>query len=85
MVTTLVEMYLTLGNQIYILVAAQGDSTLLVPNSFKEQDVVRLCIGLGQEHPEGVLKLSDTVTVLAFQCNTNIMAVMCYLTAAKVW
>ena len=65
--------------------ATQGDGTLLGPNSFKEQDVVKLWIGLGQEHPDGLLQLSDTEVVQAFQSDTNVMAVMCHLTAAKVW
>ena len=47
--------------------------------------MVKLCIGLGQEHPEGVLQPSDTEVVLTFQCDTDIMAVMCSLTAAMVW
>ena len=90
-VTTLVEMDLTLGddidirNQICILVTTQGDSTPLGPSSFKEEDVVRLCIKLGQKHPEGVLQLLDTDVLLAFQHNTNMMAATCCLTAAKVW
>ena len=64
MVTTSVELDQTLGddteiaNWICILVATQGDGTPLCPTSFKEEDVVELCIGLGQEHPEGVLQLS---------------------------
>ena len=37
-------------NQIYILVTTQGDGTQLGPSSFKEQDVVKLHIGLGQKH-----------------------------------
>ena len=47
--------------------------------------MVTLCIVLGQEHPEGVLQVSDTETVLAFQCVSNMMAMMCHLTAAMIW
>ena len=56
-VTASAEMDLTqgnnidMGNQICVLVTTQGDSTLLSSSSFKEQHVVKLCIGLGQEHP----------------------------------
>ena len=63
-VTPSVEMDPTLGdeidtgNQICILVATQGDDTPLCPSSFKEEDVFELCIGVGQEHPGGVLKLT---------------------------
>ena len=49
-----------IGNQICVLVATQGDGTPLCPTSFNEKDTVELCIGLGQEHPEGMLQLSHT-------------------------
>ena len=64
-VTTLVEMDLTLGdnidigNKICVLVVTRGNGTLLDPSSFKEQDVVELCIRLGQKHPEGLFQLLD--------------------------
>ena len=41
-------------NQICILVAPQGNGTLLGSSSFREQDMVKLCIRVGQEHPKGV-------------------------------
>ena len=78
MVTASAEMDPTLcndidiGNQICILVATQGNSTLLNPSSFKEDNAVELCIGLGQEHPEGVCLLLDTEAVLAFWCESNL-------------
>ena len=71
MATILVEMEPTLANdteianQIIILVATQGNGTLLYPTSFKEEDAVELCIGMGQEHLEGALQLSDTETILS--------------------
>ena len=74
-----------IGNRICILAATWGDGTLLCPSSFTEEDAVNLCVGLGQEHPEGVLQLSDTETVLAFWCNSNIMATIHCLIAATVW
>ena len=67
-----------------ILVTIQGDSIPLGPSSFKEQDVVELCIQLDQEHPEGVFQLLDTEAVLAFWCYTNMMATTHHLKAAKV-
>ena len=72
MVTTSAEMDPTLGddteivNQICVLVTSWGDGTPLCPTSCKEEDAVKLCVGLGQEHPAGVLQLSDTETVIAF-------------------
>ena len=72
-------------NQICILSATWGDGTPLCTTSFKEEDMVKLCVGLGQDHPEGVLQLSDTETVLAFQYGSDMMATMCCLTVATVW
>ena len=63
---------MTLGNELEIancngiLAHIQGNGTLFCPDSFQEEDVVELCIGLGQVHLEGVLWLSDTEMVLAF-------------------
>ena len=47
--------------------------------------MVKLCIGLGQEHAEGVLQLSETEVVIAFQHLTDMIAMMHCLTAAMVW
>ena len=44
--------------------------------------MVRLCVGLVQEHPKGVLQLSDTETVLAFWCDSDMITAMCHLTVA---
>ena len=80
MVTTLGEMDLTLGddtkivNQICILAATQGDGIPLCPTSFQGEDATKLCIGLSQEHPEDVLWLLDTETVLIFQCDSEMIA-----------
>ena len=90
-VTVLAEMDSTLGNDIDIwnwicvLVSTWGDGTMLGHSSYKEQDMVKVCIRLGQEHAQGVLQLSDIEAVLAFQCDADMMAMTCHLTAAKVW
>ena len=55
-----------IGNWICILLTMQGDGTPLGPRSFKEWNMVKLCVGLGLEHPKGVLQLLDTEAVLAF-------------------
>ena len=57
---------LKIVNHICILAATQSDGTLFHPNSFQEEDIVELCIGLGQAHHKGVLQLLDTKMVLAF-------------------
>ena len=68
---------INIGIQICILVVTWDNSTPLCPRSFKEEDVVMLCIGLGQEHPEDVPWLSDTEVVLALQCEYDMMAATC--------
>ena len=47
--------------------------------------MVKLCMALGKEHPEGMLQLSDTEILLAFQHKSNMMTMMHHLTAAAVW
>ena len=72
-------MELGTANCICNLVATQGDGTPFSPDSFQEEDVVELCVGLGQAHPEGVLWLSDTKMVLMFQSGSEMMAVIHFL------
>ena len=57
---------LELANLICILVATQGDGTPFHQNSFQEEDMVKLYVGLGQVHPKGVLWLLDTKMILSF-------------------
>ena len=89
--TTLADMDLILGNemdigsQICILVATHGDTTPLCPSSFKEEDVLMLWIGVGQEHPEGVVMLSSTEVILGFRCKSDMMATTYPLNVATVW
>ena len=89
--TALAEMDPTLGNKIDIgnkicvLVAIQGDNTPLCPSPFKEEDVLKSCIGVGQEHPECVLKLQDTEEILGFRCESDMMAAIHCLNVAMVW
>ena len=70
--TALVVCDLTLGNKheiancICILVATLGDGTPFPHNSFLEEDLVELCVGLGKAHQEGVLQLLETEAVLMF-------------------
>ena len=81
-VTALVVHDLTLGDEleiancICILVATQGDGTPFPHDSFQEEGVVELCMGLGQAHPEGVLWVSETEVVLAFWSTSEMMATM---------
>ena len=65
-----------LANHICNLVATHGNGTLFSHDSFQEEDLVELCIGLGQAHPDGVLQISETKALLAFWCTTKMMAAM---------
>ena len=57
---------LEITNHICVLAATQGDGTLFHCDSFQEEHVVKLCIGLDQVHSDGVLQLLDTKKVLVF-------------------
>ena len=91
MATASVEMDLALGdntkiaNQICLLVTTCGDGTPLGPTPFGEEDTIKVCIGLGQEHPEGVLQLLDTEMVLAFPSDSNLMAALHWFVMAMLW
>ena len=91
MATASAEMDLTLGDDTVIanwickLVATREDGTPLGPTSFGKEDVIELCVGLGQEHPEGVLQLSDTEMVLAFSSTSNMIAMLCHFAVAMNW
>ena len=63
-----------IANCICVLAATPDDCTLLHPDSFKEKDIVELCIGLGQVHLEVVLPVSGTEMVLAFQSSSELIA-----------
>ena len=81
-VTALVELDLSLSDdavivtQICTLVATQGHGTPLDPTSFGKEDTIELCIGLGQEHLEDVLQISDTKIILAFSSGPSMMAAL---------
>ena len=55
-----------LANPICILVATHGDGIPFLPNSFQEEDLVELCMHMGQAHPDGVVWILETKALLAF-------------------
>ena len=79
-VTASTELDPTLGNdvtiatQICIVIAIHGNGTLLDSTFFREEDVIKLCIGLEQEHLRGVLQILDTKTILASSSSPSMMA-----------
>ena len=81
----------TLGNEheivncICILVATHSNGTPFTHNSFQEEDLVELCVGLGQAHPESVAWILETEAVLVFWSTSELMATMHLLGAAIAW
>ena len=59
-----------------ILVASQSNGTLCPHDSFQEEDLVELCVGLGQVQLGGVLQLSETEALIAFPSTSELMAVI---------
>ena len=73
--TTLVACDSTLGaNCICILVATHGNGTLFPHDSFQEQELVELCVGLGQVHLVGVLQILEMEALLPFQSTAEMTA-----------
>ena len=92
MATVLVACDPTLGNDhdlvncICILVATHGDGTLFSHDSFQEEDLVELWVGLGQAHMYGVLQISETEALLTFWSTADMMATIGFqLGAATAW
>ena len=87
-VTTSVAHNCTLGNESKFLnhmcvpVLARGDSTLFNATSKQEEDIVELCVDVGQTHCKGVLCLSVTELVFLFPSNNEMMAMACRVTKA---
>ena len=72
-------------NCIRILVATQGDGTLFSPSSFQEEDLMGLCMGLGQAHQGSVFQILETKALFAFHSTTKMMAAMHLLGTAIMW
>ena len=62
-------------NHMCVLVLTRSDGTTFSATSIQEEDIVELCIELGQTHPEGVLQYSMTELVALFH-STDEMLVM---------
>ena len=74
-----------LANHICVLTIARGDGTLFDADSLQEEDIVELCILMGQVHPVGVLQLMVMELVVAFQSNKEMLAAVCLITMATAW
>ena len=53
-------------NHICVLGIARGDGTPLDATSVQEEDIVELCVEVGQVPPKGVLQFSVTESIIVF-------------------
>ena len=53
-------------NHMHVLILTRSDGTPFDPASIQEEDIIELCIELGQTHPKGVLWYSVTESVVLF-------------------
>ena len=74
-----------LASCIWVLAATHGDGTLFSQDSFQEEDLVELCMDLGQPHPDGVLQISETKALFTFQITAKMMATTQLLGVAMAW
>ena len=63
-----------LANHICVPPIGRVDGTPFDADSLQEEDIVELCVGMGQVHPDGLLLLSVTESVMHF-----ILAKRCWL------
>ena len=74
-----------LANYICILVATLGNGTPFSPNSIHEEDLMQLCMGLGQAHLDGVFQISETEALLAFHFTAEVTHATHLLFATMSW
>ena len=81
----------TLGNEskllnlMCVLVLDRGNGTQFNATHIQEEDIVELCVEVGQTHPEGVLQLSVTESVILFQSSDKMLLAACRVTKAMAW
>ena len=54
-----------IANHICVLTLARFAGTLFDADSLQEEDIIELCVSVGQAHPKGVLLLLATESVVA--------------------
>ena len=72
-------------NHICVLTIARGDGTPFDADSLLEEDIINLCVGMGQVHPDGILWLTPMELVIAFHSSEEMLAMTCLITSATVW
>ena len=72
-------------NCMCVLAIARGDGTPLDATSIQEDDIVELCVEVGQAHPEGVLQSLVTESIIVFRSSEEMLAIACMVTKATAW
>ena len=89
--TALVAHDHTLGNDskllshMCVLAIARGHGTPFDATSVQEEDIVELCVKVGQAHPKDVLWFLVTESIIAFQSSREMLAVVHMVTKATPW
>ena len=60
-----------------VLVLTRGDGTLFDATSIQEEDIIELCVEMGQTHPKGVLLFLVTESVILFCSGDEMLATAC--------
>ena len=72
-------------NCMCVLAIARGDDTPFDVYSLQGEDIVELCVKVGQAHPECVLWLLGTESVAAFQSSKEMLAWAYLVSKAMAW
>ena len=69
-------------NQMCVLVLTRCDGTPSDVTSKQEEDIIEICIELGQTHPKGVLQFLVTESVVLFHSMDKMLVMACEITKA---
>ena len=64
-------------NCMCILVLTRGNGTAFDAASIQEEDIIKICVWLGQTHPKGVLWYSVVESVMLFHSTGKMQVVAC--------
>ena len=72
-------------NCICVLTVVGGDGNPFNGDSLLEEDIIKLCVGMGQVHPNGVLQLMAMGLVIAVCFSEEMLATAHLIASATVW
>ena len=70
---------------ICVLAIARGNGTLFDAHSLQEENIVELCVEVGQAHNKGVLWLLVMELVIAFGFSEEMLGTVHLVTKAMIW